>query len=52
MKIKIIRTILLYLGIILLSCSVYLECGLSRALAFFGTLIIVSIVYLKMEYDN
>ena len=35
MKTKILRTILVYLGIILLSCSIYLECGLSRALAFF-----------------
>lgn len=52
MKTKILRTILLYLGIILLSCSVYLKCELSMALAFFGTLIIVSIVYLKMEYNN
>ena len=52
MKIKILRTILVYLGIILLSCSIYLEYGLSRALAFFGTLIIVSTVYLKMEYDD
>lgn len=52
MKTKILRTILLYLGIILLSYSVYLECELSRALAFFGTLIIVSIVYLNIEYDD
>ena len=52
MKTKILRTILIYLGIILLSCSIYLECGLSRALAFFGTFIIVSIVYLKIEYDD
>lgn len=52
MKAKILRTILLYLGIILLSCSIYLECGISRALAFFGTLIIVSTIYLKIEYDN
>lgn len=52
MKIKILRTILLYLGIILLSYSIYLECGLSRALAFFGAFIIGSIVYLKIEYDD
>lgn len=52
MKTKILITILLYLGIIFLSCSVYLEYGLSRALAFFGTLIIASTVYLKIEYNN
>lgn len=52
MKSKILRTILVYLGIILLSCSIYLEFGIARALAFFGTLIIVSIVYLNIEYDD
>ena len=52
MKAKILRTILVYLGIILLSCSIYLECGISSALAFFGTFIIGSIVYLTIEYDD
>lgn len=52
MKTKILRTILVYLGIILLSCSIYLECGISSALAFFGAFIIGSIVYLTIEYDN
>lgn len=52
MKTKILRTILVYLGIILLSCSVYLEYGLSIALAFFGTLIFISMIYLNIEYDD
>ena len=50
MKTKILRTILVYLGIILLSCSIYLECGLSRALAFFGVILMASVIYLWMEY--
>lgn len=52
MKLKILRTILVYLGIILLSCLIYLEYGISSALAFFGAFIIGSIVYLTIEYDN
>lgn len=52
MKIKILRTILLYLGIILLSYSVYLEFKLSIALAFLGTLIFLSILYINIEYDD
>ena len=52
MKLKILKTILCYLGIIIISYSIYLEKGIPNALAVFGTMLIASIMYLWMEYDD
>lgn len=50
MKIKILRTILLYLGIIIFSYSVYLKSGFSEGFGLFGAMLMVSVIYLWMEY--
>lgn len=52
MKIKIIRTILFYLGILIFSYSVYLKCGFSEAFGAFGVILMASVIYLWMEYSG
>ena len=52
MKIRILRTILFYLGIIILSCYFYLKDGFIEVLGFLGIMILASVVYLWVEYDS
>lgn len=52
MKFKILRTILFYLGITILSYSVYLKNNFSEGFGFFGAMLLASVVYLWIEYDN
>ena len=52
MKIKIIRTILLYLGILIFSYSIYLKHGFSEAFGAFGVTLMASVIYLWMEYSG
>ena len=52
MKIKILRTIVLYLGILIVSYSVYLKCGFSEGFGFFGAMIMASVIYLWIEYND
>ena len=52
MKIKILRTIVLYLGILILSYSVYLKCGFSEGFGFFGAMLMASVIYLWIEYND
>ena len=52
MKIKIIRTILFYLGILIFSYSVYLKSGFSEGFGLFGIILIASVIYLWMEYGR
>ena len=52
MKIKIIRTILFYLGILIFSYSIYLKCGFSEGFGFFGAMLMASVIYLWMEYSG
>lgn len=52
MKIKILRTILMYLSILIISYSIYLAKGFADGLCCFGCLLIASIVYLWMEYSD
>ena len=52
MKIKIIRTILLYLGILIFSYSMYLKHGFSEAFGAFGVILMASVIYLWMEYSG
>lgn len=51
MKNNILRTILTYLGILLImiNYSIYLKYSFSETLAFFGIMFIVCIVYLWLE---
>ncbi len=52
MKIKILRTIILYLGILITSYSIYLTKGFADGLCCFGITLMASIVYLWMEYSD
>lgn len=52
MKLKILRTILIYLGIIIMSYSIYLKHGFSECLGFFGCTLAASVVYLWIEYSD
>ena len=52
MKIKIIRTIVLYLGILIFSYSIYLKTGFSEGFGFFGAMLMASVIYLWMEYSD
>lgn len=52
MKIKIIRTILLYLGILIFSYSIYLKHGFSEGFGAFGVILMASVIYLWIEYGS
>ena len=52
MKIKILRTIVLYLGILIFSYYVYLKCGFSERFRFFSAMLIASAIYLWIEYND
>lgn len=52
MKLKILRTIVFYLGVLIFSYSVYLENGFSEGFGYFGAMLIVSVIYLWMEYSG
>lgn len=52
MKMKILRTIILYLGILLISYSIYQAKGFAEGLCCLGCTLIASVVYLWMEYDD
>lgn len=52
MKLKILRTIILYLGILIISYSIYLAKGFADGFCCFGYTLIASIVYLWMEYSD
>ena len=52
MKIKIIRTIVFYLGVLIFSYSVCLKCCFSEGFGFFGAMLMASVIYLWMEYGR
>ena len=52
MKIKILRTIVFYLGVLIFSYSVYLKNGFSDGFAFFGAMLMASVIYIWMEYSE
>ena len=52
MKIKILRTIVFYLGVLIFSYSVYLESGFSEGFGFFGAMLMASVIYLGIEYGS
>ena len=52
MKIKIIRTILFYLGILIFSYSIYLKNKKKKRIGFIGIMLMASIKYLWMEYSG
>ena len=52
MKIKIIRTILFYLGILIFSYSIYLKHGFSEGFGAFGVILAASVIYLWIEYTD
>ena len=52
MKIKILRTIILYLGILITSYSMYLANGFADAVFYLGLTLIASIIYLWIEYSD
>ena len=52
MKLKILRTIVFYLGVLIFSYSVYLKNGFSEGFGFFGAMLIASVIYLGMEYNG
>ena len=52
MKLKILRTIVFYLGVLILSYSVYLESGFSEGFGFFGAMLMASVIYLGIEYGS
>lgn len=52
MKFKILRTIIIYLGLIILSYAVYLKTGIQDGLAIFGAMLIASSLYIWIEYDD
>ena len=52
MKIKIIRTILFYLGILIFSYSIYLKHDFSEGFGAFGIMLVASTIYLWMEYGD
>lgn len=52
MKLKILRTIILYLGILIISYSIYLAKGFADGFCCFGCTLIASIVYLWIEYSD
>lgn len=52
MKLKILKTILFYLGISIFSYSIYLEHGFSEGFGVFGIMLAASVIYLWMEYSG
>lgn len=52
MKIKILRTIMVYLGILIISYSIYLAKGLADGFCCFGSTLIASTVYLWIKYSG
>lgn len=52
MKFKILRTILFYLGITILSYSVYLKANFSEGFGLFGAMLMASVIYLWFEYSS
>ena len=52
MKFKILRTIIIYLGLIILSYAVYLKTGIQDSLAIFGAMLIASSLYIWIEYND
>lgn len=52
MKLKILRTILFYLGILIFSYSIYLKHGFSEGFGAFGIILAASIIYLWLEYSE
>lgn len=52
MKLKILKTILLYLGILIFSYSIYLKHGFSEGFGAFGVMLMASVIYLWMEYSE
>ena len=52
MKLKILRTILFYLGIIIFSYSIYLKTDFSEGFGSFGIMLMASVIYLWMEYSG
>lgn len=52
MKLKILRTVLLYLSIIIFSYSIYLKTGFSEGFGIFGIMLAASIIYLWIEYGD
>lgn len=52
MKLKILRTIVFYLGLLIFSYSIYLENGFSDGFGFFGAILMASVIYLWMEYSD
>ena len=52
MKIKILRTIVFYLGVLILSYSIYLKHGFSEGFGAFGIMLAASVIYLWMEYSG
>lgn len=52
MKLKILKTILFYLGISIFSYSIYLKHGFSEGFGTFGIMLAASVIYLWMEYSG
>lgn len=52
MKLKILRTIVFYLGLLIFSYSIYLENGFSDGFGFFGAILMASVIYLWMKYSD
>ena len=52
MKLKILKTILFYLGISIFSYSIYLEHGFSEGFGAFGIMLAASVIYLWIEYSE
>ena len=52
MKLKILRTIVFYLGILIFSYSIYLKHGFAEGFGFFGVMLMASVIYLWMEYSG
>ena len=52
MKFKILRRIIIYLGLIILSYAVYLKTGIQDSLAILGAMLIASSLYIWIEYND
>lgn len=52
MKLKILKTILFYLGISIFSYSIYLKHGFSEGFGAFGIMLAASVIYLWLEYSG
>ena len=52
MKLKILKTILFYLGISIFSYSIYLKTGFSEGFGAFGIMLAASVIYIWMEYSD